>query len=153
MRFYTSTGLDSCEVKLYLKNKLWYLIHDPANTLYCKAILKANDAFVALLNGSMIRTLWHHRLCHAGKYVCTHISKAVDGVPDLKHHYPFFACNDCQREKITKQIKVIARTSHVLLNLDNDSTWTLVSYEEKRHNVFQDFLLLPRKVDLTVICS
>ena len=47
LRFYTSTGLDSCEVKLYLKNKLWYLTHDPANTLYCKAILKANDAFVA----------------------------------------------------------------------------------------------------------
>ena len=82
LRFYTTTGFDSWQVDLFLKNKLWYLEHDSANPIYKQQICKQNNASVVSLNGSMLRSLWHHRLCHACKFLQEKFTHAVDGVPN-----------------------------------------------------------------------
>jgi hypothetical protein len=67
LRFYTSSGLQSCTVQMTMKNKLWYINHDSNSNMYRQKMNQANDAFIASVNGTMLRTLWHHRLCHAGQ--------------------------------------------------------------------------------------
>ena len=93
-----------------MHNRLWYLDEDITSTLYRSKIATASDDFVNRVSGSTLHNLWHHRLCHAGKYATDHIDKVTDGVPSLRKRSPFFSCNDCSRGKMTSQMKGYNKT-------------------------------------------
>ena len=91
LRFYKTNGVTRCSVPLRMHNKLWYIEQDIASTVYRAKIRTCSDAFVHAINGTTLHNLWHHRLCHAGKFVTDNIDKAVKGVPSLRKRNPFFS--------------------------------------------------------------
>ena len=105
LRFYKTNGITRCSIPLRMHNKLWYIDQDVASTVYRAKIRTCSDAFVHAINGTTLHNLWHHRLCHAGKFVTDNIDKVVDGVPSLRKRNPFFSCWDCSSGKMTQKIK------------------------------------------------
>ena len=63
----------------------------------------ASDAFIHKVTGSTLHNLWHHRLCHTGKFATDNIDKVADGVPCLRIRNPFFSCQHCSDGKMTIQ--------------------------------------------------
>jgi len=105
LRFYKSNGITRCNVDIHMRNKLWYISQDVASTIYHAKINESSDAFVRTITGSTLHNLWHHRLCHAGKFATDNIAKIADGISSLRSHKLFFSCNDCTPGKFTNMIK------------------------------------------------
>ena len=77
LRFYKSDEITIASVPLVMRNKLWYLEQDITSTVYRANIGPSSDAFVRAVTGSTLHNLWHHRLCHAGKFVTDNIGKGI----------------------------------------------------------------------------
>ena len=105
LRFYKTDAITRAAINITMNNKLWYINQDIESTLYRAKIRTASDAFVHSVTGSTLHHLWHHRLCHAGKFVTDNIATVADGVPSLKRRNPFFSCGDCSSGKMTDMIK------------------------------------------------
>ena len=84
LRFFKSNGISIFSVPLIMVNKLWYITQDTASNQYCSQVQECSEAFIKSVSGTTLHNLWHHRLCHAGQFVCDNIDKVVDGVPSLK---------------------------------------------------------------------
>ena len=105
LRFYKSDEITIASVPLVMRNKLWYSEYDITSTVYREKIGPSSDAFVRAVTGPTLHNLWHHRLCHARKFVTDNIDKVVDGVPSLRKRNPFFSCHDCSAGKMTDQLR------------------------------------------------
>lgn len=105
LRFYNSNGLTTSTLALKMRNKLWYILQDTASTIYRAKITSLSFAFIRAVSGTTLHNLWHHRLCHAGKFCTNNIDKVADGVPCLKRRNPLFSCHAWNSGKMTKQIK------------------------------------------------
>ena len=64
-----------------------------------------SNAFIHTVTGSTLHNLWHHCLCHTGKFATDHINKVEDGVLCLHARNPFFSCQNCSDGKMTTKIK------------------------------------------------
>ena len=103
LRFYKTNGITRCSVPLVMHNKLWFFEQDISSTLYRSKMATDSDAFIHKVTCSTLHNLWHHRLCHTGKFATDNIDKVADGVPCLRARNPFFSCQDCSDGKMTQQ--------------------------------------------------
>ena len=94
-----------------MRNKLWYIEQDVSSTIYRAQIEEASGAFAHTINGSTLHSLWHHRLCHAGKFACDNVEKVADDVPFLRSRNTFFSCKDCSARRMKNKIKGFNRNS------------------------------------------
>ena len=81
------------------------MVHLSRCRIYRAKINESSDASVRAITGSTLYNLWHHCLCHAGKFSTDNIAKIADGVPSLQSYNPFFSCDDCTCGKFTNMIK------------------------------------------------
>ncbi len=85
LRFYHTNELFQCNVRLSMHNKLWFIEQDIITTRNRNRINTFSDDFVHSVSGTTLHNLWHHRLFHAGNFVCSNIDDVVDGVLNLRH--------------------------------------------------------------------
>ena len=68
-----------------------------------------SNALVQKVTGSTLHNLWHHHLCHIGKFATDNVDKLADSVPCLLARNPFFSCQNCSDGKTTTKNKVYSK--------------------------------------------
>ena len=94
LRFYKSSKINRAILQITMRNKLWYTDQNVTLTLYHSKIGTSSNAFVHSVTELTLHHLWHHCLCHAGRFITDNIAKVTDIVPSLKKRNPFFSQQD-----------------------------------------------------------
>ena len=82
--FSSMDGLHNAEVRLRMKNKLWYVTQGEESMQYRLRVAVLDSSIVRRLTVTAVHDLWHHCLGHPGTYVTNRIAKSCDGVPLLR---------------------------------------------------------------------